>query len=119
MTADKSMSRPSSFRRRSHTLSNCSRLKPIGSLWVWQEAQVGVVAWAINRSRTVRSLGLLVSLTMEKSTFAGDISVGSQRKISIRATPRLVGELRPGWENKQSNETKKTNPQHPTPTWNS
>src|SRR3569833_1837837 len=119
MTADTSMSRPASFRRRSHTLSNCSRLKPIGSLWVWQEAQVGVVAWAINRSRTVRSLGLLVSLTMEKSTFAGGVGVGSQRKISFKATPRLIGELRPGWENKQSIEAWETNPQRPTPSWNS
>ena len=33
-----------------------------------QEAQVGVVAWAISRSRTVRRVGFLVPLTMEKSS---------------------------------------------------
>ena len=66
---------------------------------MWQEAQGGVVACAISRSRTVRSLGLLVSLTMEKSTLAGGVGVGSHRNMSISATPRLVGEQRPGWEN--------------------
>ena len=57
-----------------------------------------LVACAINRSRTVLS-GPLVSLTTEKSTSFGGRGVGEQRKISISATPRLVGEDRPGWEN--------------------
>ena len=70
----------------------------MGSLWVWHEAQVLLVAWAISRSRTVFKAPL-VSLTTEKSTFAGGEGVGSHRKMSITATPRLVGELRPGWEN--------------------
>ena len=60
-----------------------------------------LVAWAISRSRTVFS-GPLVSLTTEKSTLAGGVGVGSHRKMSISATPRLVGELRPGWENMDS-----------------
>ena len=30
---------------------------------------------------------------------AGGVGVGSHRKMSISATPRLVGEDRPGWEN--------------------
>ena len=82
-------------------VSKPSSDRPMGSLWVWQEAQVGLVAWAISRSRTVFS-GPLVSLTTEKSTLAGGVGVGSHRKMSISATPRLVGELRPGWENMDS-----------------
>ena len=100
-------------------LSNCSRVSPIGSLWVWQDAQVGVVAWAFSRSRTVRRFGLLTSLTTEKSTLAGGAGVGSHRKISIRATPRLVGELRPGWENMLSIEAWVTMPLRPSLSWNS
>src|SRR5207244_3891465 len=71
---------------------------PMGSLRMWHPAQTLLVACAINRSRRVLS-GLLGSLTTEKSTSFGGVGVGEQRKISIRATPRLVGEERPGWEN--------------------
>src|SRR3569833_4626380 len=88
---------PFSYRRCAPVLSNCSSFRPIGSLWVWQEAQVGVVAWAISRSRTVLR-GPLVLLTMEKSTLAGGNGVGSHRKMSMMAPPRSVGEDRPGWE---------------------
>src|SRR5215475_15976522 len=70
----------------------------MGSLRVWHAAQALLVACAINRSRRVLS-GLLSSLTAEKSTSFGGSGVGAQRKMSSSATPRLVGEERPGWEN--------------------
>src|SRR5215467_10508061 len=79
-------------------VSNASSESPMGSLRVWHAAQAPLVAWAINRSRRVLS-GLLGSLTTEKSTSFGGVGVGEQRKISSSATPRLVGEERPGWEN--------------------
>ena len=70
----------------------------MGSLRVWHAAQTLLLACAINRSRRVLS-GLLGSLTTEKSTSFGGSGVGAQRKMSSSATPRLVGEERPGWEN--------------------
>src|SRR5690242_7067298 len=70
----------------------------MGSLRVWHAAHALFVAWAINRSRRVLSV-LLGSLTTEKSTSLGGSGVGEQRKISSSATPRFVGEERPGWEN--------------------
>src|SRR6185437_6847984 len=79
-------------------LSKCSRESPMGSEWVWQEAQAGVVAWAKSRWRTVFK-GPFVLLTMEKSTLAGGRRVGSQRQTTLRTTPRLVGEHPPGWAN--------------------
>src|SRR5215469_7939204 len=72
----------------------------MGSLWVWQEAQTGLVACANRRWR--KFSGPLGSLTAEKSTLLGGVGVGSHRKMSINATPRLVGELRPGCENMDS-----------------
>src|SRR4051812_24189488 len=101
------------FDRRPPIVSKPSSERPIGSEWVWQDAQVGVVAWAFRRSRTVRSVALLVSLMAEKSTFAGGVGVGSHRKMSISATPRLVGELCPGWENMLSMATWVTMPLRP------
>src|ERR1700761_9248401 len=80
-------------------LSKFSSDRPIGSLWVWQEAQTGLVAWASRRWRTVRKVGLWVSLTMSKFTLAGGAGVGWHMKMSFSATPRLVGEERPGCEN--------------------
>src|ERR1700754_5237978 len=82
-------------------LSKCSSESPMGSLWLWQDLHTALVAWAISRSRTVLS-GPLVLLTMEKSTLGGGSGVGEHRKMSISATPRLVGEERPGWENMDS-----------------
>src|SRR5689334_11288439 len=79
-------------------VSKPSRESPIGSLRVWQPAQALLPACAINLSRRVLS-GLLGSLTTEQSTSFGGSGVGAQRKISSSATPRLVGEERPGWEN--------------------
>src|SRR5215510_12040197 len=70
----------------------------MGSLRVWHAAQALLVECAIKRSRRVLS-ELLGSLTTEKSTSFGGSGVGEQRKMSISATPRLVGEERPGWEN--------------------
>src|SRR5207244_5781158 len=70
----------------------------MGSLRIWHAAQVLLVACAINRSRRVLS-GLLGSLTTEKSTSFGGRGVGEQSRISISATPRLVGEERAGGEN--------------------
>src|ERR1700745_3088243 len=79
-------------------VSKSSRESPTGSLRVWHEAQTLSVACAINRSRRVLS-GLLGSLTAEKSTSFGGVGVGEQRKMSSSATPRLVGDDRPGCEN--------------------
>src|ERR1043165_1478900 len=79
-------------------VSKFSSESPTGSLRVWHEAQTLLVACAINRPRSVLS-GLLGSFTTEKSTSFGGVGVGEQRKISSSATPRLVGEDRPGWEN--------------------
>src|SRR3989440_12446677 len=79
-------------------VSKPSSERPIGSLRVWQPAQTLLVACAINRSRRVLS-ELLGSLTTEKSTSFGGSGVGEQRNMSSSATPRLVGEERPGWEN--------------------
>src|SRR5437763_9736044 len=70
----------------------------MGSLRVWHPAQTLLVACAINRSRRVLR-GLLTSFTTEKSTSFGGSGVGEQRRMSSSATPRLVGEERPGWEN--------------------
>src|SRR5690348_11877953 len=70
----------------------------MGSLRVWQEAQTLLSACAIKRSRRVLS-GLLSSLTAVKSTSFGGSGVGAQRKMSSNATPRLVGDERPGCEN--------------------
>src|ERR1051325_1615184 len=79
-------------------VSNPSSESPIGSLRVWHEEQTLLVACAIHRSRSVLS-GLLGSLTTEKSTSFGGSGVGEHRKMSSSATPRLVGDDRPGWEN--------------------
>src|SRR5581483_219052 len=79
-------------------VSKPSRESPIGSVREWHKAQVLLVACAISRSRKVFS-GLFGSLTTEKSTLFGGRGVGEQRKMSRSATPRLVGEERPGWEN--------------------
>src|SRR5689334_2572472 len=101
MVAETSILWPFSVMRWPPMVSKFSSDRPMGSLWVWHEAQVEVVAWAIRRSRTVLRAPS-TSLTTEKSTLAGGAGVGSQRKMSISATPRLVGELRPGWENMDS-----------------
>src|SRR4051812_25612526 len=79
-------------------VSKDSSGRPIGSLLVWHEAQTLLLAWAISRSRTVLS-GPSVLLTKVKSTLAGGGGVGEQSRISMSATPRLVGDERPGWEN--------------------
>src|SRR5947208_6193017 len=79
-------------------VSKPSSESPTGSLRVWHEAQTALPACANNRSRRVLS-ELLGSLTTEKSTSFGGRGVGEQRKISSSATPRFVGEERPGWEN--------------------
>src|SRR3954470_4538029 len=98
--ADRSTGLPPSIRlvRLPPMVSKPSSTRPIGSLWVWQEAQVGLEAWAFSRSRTV-FIGPVSSLITEKSTLAGGAGVGSHRRMSISATPRLVGEDLPGWEN--------------------
>src|SRR4051794_3907171 len=98
MLAETSIGTPFSVARKSPIVSKFSRLSPIGSLCVWQEAQAGLVAWALSRSRTVFSAPE-VSFTIEKSTLGGGGGVGLQSRMSIRATPRSVGEDRPGWEN--------------------
>ena len=67
----------------------------LASLRMWHEAHTLLSACAINRSRRVLS-GLLGSLTTEKSTSFGGSGVGEQRRISWSATPRLVGDERPG-----------------------
>src|SRR5690349_17024936 len=99
-------------------VSKFSSESPIGSLRVWQEAQTALVACAINRPRRVFS-GLLGSLTTEKSTSFGGVGVGEQRKISISATPRLVGEERPGCENMASMLTCVKSPLRPESAGNS
>src|SRR6476646_4483072 len=99
-------------------VSKPSKVSPMGSLWVCQEAQTLLVAWANKRSRTVFN-GPMVSATTEKSTLFGGVGVGSQRKISISATPRLVGELRPGWENIDSMLTWVSTPLRPDSVGNS
>src|SRR5687767_5487107 len=79
-------------------VSKASSESPIGSVCVWHAAQVLLDACAINRSRRV-FIGPSVLLTTVKSTSFGGSGVGEQRKISISATPRVVGDDRPGWEN--------------------
>src|SRR3954462_11224312 len=98
MLAETSIGAPFSVVRRPPIVSKPSSESPTGSLRVWHEAQTVLLACAINRSRRVLR-GLLVSLTTEKSTSLGGSGVGEQRNMSSSATPRLVGEERPGWEN--------------------
>src|SRR5438045_9770172 len=90
MVAETSMGLPFSSVRLPPMVSKPSSDRPIGSEWVWQEAQAELEAWAISRWRTVR--GPVGSFTAEKSTLAGGVGVGSQRKMSIREAPRLAGE---------------------------
>src|SRR5262249_17310200 len=98
MVAETSIGSPFSGGRLPPIVSEGSSESPMGSVRVWQGAQAVFVACAINRSRRVLS-GLLGSLTTEKSTSFGGSGVGEQRKMSSSATPRLVGEERPGCEN--------------------
>src|SRR5918996_4803248 len=79
-------------------VSKFSSVSPMGSVNWWHAAHTLLVVCAISRSRKVL-IGLLGSLTSVKSTSFGGSGVGKQRKISLSATPRLVGEERPGWEN--------------------
>src|SRR4051794_19959026 len=79
-------------------VSKPSSESPMGSVIWWHAAHVLLVLCAISFSRKVL-IGFLGSLTAEKSTSFGGVGVGKQRKISLSATPRLVGEERPGWEN--------------------
>ena len=111
------MGLPFSSVRTPPMVSKPSSDRPIGSEWVWQEAQAELEAWAIRRWRTVS--GPVGSLTAEKSTLAGGVGVGSHRKMSIKATPRLVGELRPGCENIASIEAWVSTPERPASAGNS
>src|SRR5262245_44379583 len=79
-------------------VSKASSESPMGSVIWWHAAHTLLVVCAINRWRKVL-VGLLGSLTSVKSTSFGGSGVAMQRKISLSATPRLVGEERPGWEN--------------------
>src|SRR5690242_5876377 len=94
-----SMVMPFSASRQAPAESKFSSDNPIGSICEWQEWQVGLVAWASRRWRTVLRVGLLTSLTSEKSTLGGGGGVGEHSKMSSTALPRSVGEERPGWEN--------------------
>src|SRR5262245_39063529 len=79
-------------------VSKVSSESPMGSVIMWHAAHVLLVLCAISFSRKVL-IGLLGALTAEISTSFGGSGVGRHRKISLSATPRLVGEERPGWEN--------------------
>src|SRR5580692_10402569 len=65
---------------------------------LWQPAQVGWLIWAPRRARAVWKAGFLVSWTRAKFTLPGGSGTFWHRNISRSALPRMVGELRPGWE---------------------
>src|SRR4051794_19273724 len=95
IVAETSIISPFSAVRCPPIVSKPSSESPIGSLRVWHEAQTLLLACAINRSRRVLR-EIFASLTTEKSTSFGGSGVGEQRKMSCSATPRFVGEERPG-----------------------
>src|SRR5262245_19979851 len=77
--------------------SKFSRLKPSGSIRAWQDAQIGLARCCSNISRTVV---VFPSLLSSRLVFAlgGGGGTGAARMFSSSHLPRIVGDVRVGYD---------------------
>src|SRR4026208_1866981 len=79
------------------TASKFSRLKPIGSIRAWHDAHTGLARCCSSISRTVVVLPSLLSSRLVLA-FGGGGGTGAARMFSSSHLPRIVGEVRVGYD---------------------
>ena len=92
MTAETSIGLPISLVRQAPMALKFSRLKPKGSILVWQEAQTGLERCISICSRTVIILPFLTSFS--EGMFGGGAGGGAARIFSSTHLPRSTTEVR-------------------------